>query len=439
MYDFDEIVERRGTGSFKHDNLKEFFGRDNLVPLWVADMDFRTPDFIIDALRERLEHPVLGYTMIPSDYFSTISGWVESLHGWKVNPDHIRFIPGIVKGIWLAIDCFLKPDEKVVIQTPVYHPFRLVPTGMGHKVLYNPLVPVYEDGPGHIDYMHTLDADRRLIGYEMDLDKLDEQLSDPKVRMLVLCNPQNPSGICWDSKTLDCVAMLAVKHNVIVVSDEIHAEMALPGHHHTPFASVSDAAASCSITFMAPSKTFNIAGVVTSYTIVPNDSLRRRFFHFLATGEHDSPNIFSAVATMAAYKQGAQWRNEMLSYVQQNIDFVDCWLKEHIPAIRCLKPQASFLVWLDCRSLGLSQNRLVELFVEKAGLALNDGTIFSSLMTDRSPGPEGRGFMRLNVGCPRSVLQTALVQLGSGPKCTVSYSKGISGCWTASGRPSCER
>ena len=411
MYDFDEIVERRGTDSFKHDSLEEFFGRDNLIPLWVADMDFRTPRFIINALHKRLDQSVLGYTQIPSGYFNTVSEWVESLHGWKVNPDHIRYIPGIVKGLWLAMDCFLKPDDKVVIETPVYHPFRLVPAGMGHEVLYCPLIPVYEDGPGHIDYMHSLDTDRRLIGYEMDLTLLEELFSDPKVRMMILCNPHNPAGICWSREVLDSVAMLACKYNVIVVSDEIHAEMALPGYRHTPFASVSKAAASCSVTFMAPSKTFNIAGVVTSYTIVPDETLRNRFFHFLETGEHDCPNMFSAVAAMAAYRQGAEWRSEMLQYVAQNVQFVDTWMREHIPAIRCLKPQASFLVWLDCRSLGLPQNRLVELFVDKAGLALNDGTMFSSLLPDGTPGPEGRGFMRLNVGCPRSVLKTALERL----------------------------
>jgi cystathionine beta-lyase len=416
MYDFDRIIERRGTDSYKYDNMIPFFGRDDLIPLWVADMDFGTPDFIIDALRKRLEHPVLGYTMPPQDYYDTISNWVESIHSWKVHPNHIRFIPGIVKGIWMAMECFLKPDEKVIIQTPVYHPFRLVPTGMGHKVVYNPLIPVYEDGPGHVDYLNTLDADRRLIGYEMDFNLLEEQMADPSVRMFVLCNPQNPSGICWSHETLDTLAMLACKHNVLVVSDEIHAEMALFGNRHIPFASVSKEAAVCSITFMAPSKTFNIAGVVASYAIVPDTKLRARFFRFLETGEHDSPNIFSAIATMAAYKEGAQWRLDMLNYVEQNILFVDSWFKEHIPSIRCLKPQASFLMWLDCRLLGLSQPQLVKLFTHKAGLALNDGSIFGSTLSDGTQGPEGRGFMRLNVGCPRSVLETALGRLESAMK-----------------------
>ena len=381
-YDFDEIIPRRGSGCVKYDKV----GRKD-IPLWVADMDFRTPDFILDALRSRMDCPVLGYPVTPKDYFPTIARWVRKLHGWEVDPAHMCFIPGIVKGIGLAECALLEKGAKVIIQPPIYHPFRIVSQKNGMEVLYNPLLEVVEDGV--------------LKGYEMDFDSLEECIRQGG-RMLLLSNPQNPSGQCWSRETLVRLAEITSRAGVIVISDEIHAEMAHKGFCHVPYAAVSPEAAANSITFMAPSKTFNIAGVVSSYAIVPDDGLREKFFAFLSANELDYPPIFSTVATMAAYRHGAQWRRQMLRYVEGNIAWVSGFLERNIPGIKALQPQASFLVWLDCRGLGLSQKELVRLFKVKAGLILNDGTMF---------GEQGRGFMRLNVGCPRSVLIEAMSRL----------------------------
>ena len=390
MYNFDEVIERRGSSCLKYDALEERYGRADLIPLWVADMDFKTPDFIVDALRRRLDHPIFGYTM-KGDYFSVLASWVEKLHGWSVKPEEMCYIPGIVKGIGLAQRCFLSPGDQVIIQPPVYHPFRLVPQACGFEVVNNPLIPVY-------------DSDGFLRSYEMDFEGL-EKLIGPRTKMLVLSNPHNPCGICFPKETLAQLAEICCRRGVIVVSDEIHAEMVLGGKRHIPFASVSEDAALCSISFMAPSKTFNIAGIVSSYCIIKNAELREKFFNYLGACELEDPTIFALEATRAAYSdQGLAWRKEMLTYVEGNIDFVCEWFAGNLPEIRPVRPQASFLVWLDCRKLGLEQKDLVDLFINKAGLALNDGAMF---------GPGGEGYMRLNIACPRSLLATALSQLKS--------------------------
>lgn len=389
MYDFDEIIDRRGSRCIKYDTLEAEFGRPDLNALWVADMDFRTPDFILDALRRRLDHPVLGYPTTGSDYFEIVSKWVEDLHGWKVPASCFRYVPGIVKGFGFAQRCFLEPGDKVIIQQPVYHPFRIVPEESGFEVVDNPLRPVY-------------DEEGFLKSYEMDLEDFERKI-DARTKMLVLCNPHNPGGVTFPEETLQALAEICDRRGIIVLSDEIHCEMLLDGVQHHPFASVSEAAARCSITFMAPSKTFNIAGVVSSYTIVQNPELAAKFFKYLESNETDYPPIFSAEATRAAYTEaGKAWRREMLDYVQGNVDFVDGWLRANLPQVRAVRPEASFLIWLDCRKLGLPQPALVDLFVNKARLALNDGTMF---------GPQGAGFMRLNAGCPRANLQAALEAL----------------------------
>ena len=390
MYNFDEVIERRGSSCLKYDALEERYGRADLIPLWVADMDFKTPDFIVDALRRRLDHPIFGYTM-KGDYFSVLASWVEKLHGWSVKPEEMCYIPGIVKGIGLAQRCFLSPGDQVIIQPPVYHPFRLVPQACGFEVVNNPLIPVY-------------DSEGFLQSYEMDFEGL-ERLIGPRTKMLVLSNPHNPCGICFPKETLAQLAEICCRRGVIVVSDEIHAEMVLGGKRHIPFASVSEDAALCSISFMAPSKTFNIAGIVSSYCIIKNAELRDKFFNYLGACELEDPTIFALEATRAAYsEQGLAWREEMLAYVEGNIDFVCEWFAGNLPEIHPVRPQASFLVWLDCRKLALEQKDLVDLFVNKAGLALNDGAMF---------GPGGEGYMRLNIACPRSLLATALSQLKS--------------------------
>ncbi|MEZ3559971.1 MAG: PatB family C-S lyase [Duncaniella sp.] len=384
-YDFDKIIDRRDTGALKVDVLGERYGRPDLLPLWVADMDFETPSFITDALRRRLDHSLFGYTVEPPEYWPAVMRWLADRHGWQVEREWLTYIPGIVKGIGMAINVFVKEDEKVIIQPPVYHPFRLTPEGNRRQVVMNPL----RENPDGT--------------YSMDFDHL-ARVADEKCRMLILSNPHNPAGITWDRDTLHRLAEFCHSRGIIVISDEIHSDMALWDNRHIPFASVSPEAAACSITFGAPSKTFNIAGIVSSYAIVPDAGLRERFYGWLQANELNEPTIFSPIATVAAFTQGDEWRRAMLSYVQDNIDYVIDYCREHLPAIRPLRPQASFLVWLDCRALGLDHDSLIDLFVNKARLALNDGEMF---------GPGGQGFMRLNAGCPRAILTEALTRLST--------------------------
>lgn len=382
-YDFDKVIDRRETGALKLEVLKDRYGSADLLPLWVADMDFETPSFITDALRKRLEHSLFGYTVEPEEYWPTVIRWIATHHDWEVKREWLSYIPGIVKGIGMAINVFVKEDEKVIIQPPVYHPFRLTPQGNGREVVYNPLQE-NEDG-----------------SYRMDFENL-ETVADEKCRMLILSNPHNPAGIVWDKETLARLADFCYRRDILVISDEIHCDMALWNNKHIPFASVSDKAAACSIVFGAPSKTFNIAGIVSSYAVVPNDTIRNRFFSWLKANELNEPTLFAPIATIAAFQQGEPWRKEMLRYIEKNIDFVVDYCMSYLPQIKPLRPQASFLVWLDCRALGLDHDGLVNLFVKKARLALNDGEMF---------GPGGEGFMRMNVASPTSVLRQAMEQL----------------------------
>lgn len=384
-YDFDKVISRKGSGDLKHEVLLERYGDAGLLPLWVADMDFETPQFITDALRRRLDHSLFGYTVEPENLWPTVMEWISDHHGWQVEREWLCYIPGIVKGIGMAVNVFVKPDEKVIIQPPVYHPFRLTPQGNGRKVVYNPL-------------KETSDG-----SYEMDFDQLSE-VADEKCRMLILSNPHNPAGVVWSRETLQRLAHFCHERHIIVVSDEIHCDMTLWGNRHVPFASVSEEAAHCSITFGAPSKTFNIAGIVSSYAIVPDDTLRRRFYTWLTANELNEPPLFAPIATIAAFSEGEEWRRQMLRYVEENIKYLTDFCRNRIPEIRPWTPQASFLVWLDCRGMGLDHAGLLDFFIRKARLALNDGEMF---------GPGGEGFMRINVATPRTILDEALERMAS--------------------------
>lgn len=370
MLSFDTLIDRRGSGALKTDALRERFpmyrnedGRDDLLPMWVADMDFATPDFILDAIRQRLEHPVLGYTIEPADYRPAIIDWVSSHHQWQIQPEWISYIPGVVKGIGTALNLFTNPGDSVAIMEPVYHIFRQVIEGNGRKV-----VGGKEGSPA----------------------------------VFLLSNPHNPIGICWSREWLQELAHYCYENHILVISDEIHADLALFGHKHIPFASVSEEAAMNSITFMAPTKTFNMAGIISAYSVIPNPSIRERYYQWLDTNELSEPNIFAPIATIAAYRKGEAWRQQLIQYIEQNILFVEQYVAQHLPQVKVVRPEASFLVWLDCRALGLSHEALIDLFVNRARLALNDGEMF---------GHGGEGFMRMNVGCPRTVLQQAMERL----------------------------
>ncbi len=381
-YNFDEILNRKGTGALKTDVLQERYGCCDLIPMWVADMDFRTPDFIMEAIRKRCEHEVLGYPCAPEGYFPSIINWLERKHNWTVEIEQLSFIPGIVKGIAFSIMTFTKPGDKIIIQPPVYHPFHLVPQMHQRELLFNPLV--LKDGV-----------------YSMDLEHLRKNI-DKDCKMLILCNPHNPIGITWDAETLKELAKICYENNILVISDEIHSDMAIFGNKHIPFATVSNEARENSITFMAPSKTFNMAGIVSSFAIISNKEIREKLFNFLISCELNNAHIFAYTATQAAYENGDEWLQQILHYVEENILFVDNYIKTNIPKVKVFIPQASFLLWLDCRELNLSQPELIDLFVKKAKLALNSGCMFGS---------EGVGYMRMNIGCSRKIIEQALENL----------------------------
>lgn len=382
--EFDRVYDRSNTDAIALERLDQYFGTKNLMPFWIADNGFATPDFIVEAMRKRLEHPIFGYTAENPNYRRSIIDWVRKRHGWDIQPEWISFIPGIVKGIGMVVNVFLRPGDKVIIQPPVYHPFRLIPEGNGIEVVANPL--------------------KELTGgmYEMDFENLAE-VADENCKLLILCNPHNPAGIVWSRETLVRLADFCAERGILVISDEIHCDMALWGLKHIPFASVSATAAMNSITFQAPSKTFNIAGIVSSYSVVPNNEIRKKFYGWLEANEFNEPNLFAPIATMAAYTdEGNEWRQRMIAYLEENVRFVEEYCRERLPKIRPVRPEASFLIWLDCRDLKLNQKDLVDLFVKKAGLALNDGSMF---------GPQGEGHMRFNVGFPREVIMQALDKL----------------------------
>ncbi len=380
-YNFDEIIDRRGTESVKWDAVSERWGRNDLLPMWVADMDFRTPSFVMNALRKRLEHEVLGYTFACEEWYTSIINWLQNRHGWKVKREELTFMPGIVRGLAFAIQCFTEKGDKVMVMPPVYHPFFLVTEKNKREVVYSPLV--LRDGQYYIDF-----------------DRFRKDIQGCK--LLILSNPHNPGGRVWTREELEQIAEICYESKTLVISDEIHADLTLPPYQHITFALVSEKARQNSLVFMSPSKAFNMPGLASSYCIIENKEICRCFQEYMEASELSEGHLFAYLSVAAAYSNGTEWLDQVLAYIQSNIDFTDAFLSEYIPDIKMIRPQASYLVFLDCRMLGLNQKELVDLFVDGAHLALNDGTMF---------GKEGEGFMRLNVACPRSVLEKALKQL----------------------------
>lgn len=380
-YNFDEIIPRKNSDCLKYDKLQEMFGTDDALSMWIADMDFRTPPFVIEALRRRLDHEVLGYTFCSPQWKPAIQSWVSRHYGWDVKEEEIGFVGGIVPAISFAVQCFTAPNDKILIQPPVYHPYHHVVKDLGRTLVYNPLRLV--NGQFEIDFE---DLERKIVG----------------CKLFLLCNPHNPGGRVWNADELVRIADICARNGVIVISDEIHCDMALTGYKHTVFATVSETAAQNSVTLMAASKTFNIAGLKSSYHIIQNEALRKQYSEYLTRSELDTAHLFATTAVAVAYNEGDEWLAQMLQYVEENIAFLDKYLKENMPKISFIRPQASYLVFLDARELGMPQERLVEFFLKEAKVAMNDGTMF---------GQEGAGFMRMNLGCPRATLQQALEQI----------------------------
>lgn len=379
QYNFDQIIDRRGTDALKIDAVPSIWGRDDLMPLWVADMDFATPPFIVEALRRRLDHEVIGYTVRTPQWASSIVAWQQSRYGWEIQPEWLNFVPGIVPGIAFVISCFTEPGDTVLIQPPVYHPYIHVPANLGRTLRRNRLDLV--DGQ-----------------YQIDFERFERDVRGCK--LFLLCHPHNPGGRVWTEEELCRIAEICHREGVIVVSDEIHADLTLPPYQHVPFAKVSAEAAECSITLMSPSKAFNMAGLTSSYSIISNEALRERFHRHLEHSELNLGHAFAFIGVAAAYSHGTEWLDQMLTYVQGNIDYMEQYLAMSLPQVGMIRPQASYLVFLDFRKLGLPQPKLNKLIVEKARLALNDGAMF-----------EGEGFMRLNAASPRCVIEEAMHRL----------------------------
>ena len=380
-YNFDEVIERRGTDSVKWDGVENVWGRKDLLPMWVADMDFRTPPFVMDALRRRLDHEVLGYTFACEEWYTSICSWLHKRHQWDVTRDMLTFVPGIVRGQAFALQCFTKPGDKVMVMTPVYHPFFLVTERLGREVVYSPL-DLYD---GH---------------YHIDFERFSKDIRG--CRLLIFCNPHNPGGRVWTKEELSQIADICYESGTLVISDEIHADLTLPPYKHSTFALISEKARMNSLVFMSPSKAFNMPGLASSYAIIENDELRHRFQTYMEASEFSEGHLFAYLSVAAAYSHGTEWLDQVIAYIQGNIDYTEHYLKEQVPTIKMIRPQASYLIFLDCRELGLNREELNRLFVEDAHLALNEGTTF---------GKEGEGFMRLNIACPRATLEQALKQL----------------------------
>lgn len=383
LYDFDRIVNRDHTNCVKYDLREVVFGNPDVLPMWVADMDFETPDFARKAVMDRAQHPVYGYHFKDEPYFKAIQGWLHRRHQWEVPVEWMSFVPGVVCGFNMAVMAFTQEGDEVIIQSPVYPPFHHAVSSHQRKLVYNPL----KQGEK---------------GYEMDFELLEKQAKTAK--MLILCNPHNPVGRCWTREELLRVSEICRCNDVLVISDEIHCDLVLPGYKHTPYATLSPEAADRCIVFHAASKTFNLAGLATSTAIIPNKAMRDTYINYVEAMEAHLGNIFGKVATQASMEQGDEWLGQLLQYVQGNIDYVTDFLNANLPRVRFFKPQATYMMWLDFNGYGMSEETLWSKMTQEAQLGFNRGSDF---------GKDGTGFFRINLACPRSTVVEAMRRLKS--------------------------
>lgn len=380
-YGFDDLIDRRGTSCEKYDFVEKYVGAADVLPMWVADTDFATPDFIRDAMQKRLDHPIFGYTEPGESFWQSAIDWHARRHGWKTEREWYAFTPGVVTGLSLAIQAFSEPGDGIIVQSPVYFPFFSSVKKNGRKLLDNQLI-------------------LRHGRYEIDFEDLEAKAKEAK--LLLLCNPQNPSGRVFSKWELDRIAEIAEEHDLVIVSDEIHCDIVYAPHRHIPVASLSLDAQNRTVTLVAPSKTFNVAGLSTSLAIIPNPERKHRFDKVCEQVHTGMPNIFGMTALEAAFTHGDTWLGELMAYLKTTVDHVDGFLKAEAPRVQLIYPEATFLLWLDFRSLGLHPKELKALMLEKAKLGFNEGRIF---------GPSGGGFMRMNIGTPRSNVEEALKRI----------------------------
>ena len=381
-YDFDRVIERRGTSSLKWDFGERLVGMSGLIPLWVADMDFAAPPEIVQALHARIEHGIFGYTLEPESLFDAAAGWLQRRHGWEVLREWMLPSPGVIPALVFAILGLTEPGDGIVIQPPVYYPFPLRVSANGRRVVENPL---------------------KLSGarWEMDLEGL-EKVVDDRTRMLILCSPHNPACRVWDRATLQGLADFCLRRGIVVVSDEIHSDLVMPGFHHVPFASLSNEAAAHSVTLLSATKSFNLAGMGGSLTVIPDAGIRARFDaiqHAISAGP---ANALAAAASEAAWRRGEPWLEELIAYLQANFRFLAAFLSENLPQVTVSPLEGTYLAWLDMRALRLSDDQIRDTLQRGAGLWLDEGRKF---------GTGGEGFQRLNLACPRAILADAAERL----------------------------
>lgn len=386
IYDFDTIIDRSQSDCDKYSSTKALFGTDDVIPMWIADMDFPSGDFIIDALKQRADHKIFGYHCRCERYNQSIINWVATHSGWHIDSSWLEFSPGVVAGVTFAMLGLTKEGDGVLIQPPVYHPFAIAINHNKRKVINNPL-----------RYTEN--------GYVIDFEDLDRKLSQAKV--FLMCNPHNPSGRCFTKEELLKIGELCIKHDVKIISDEIHSDFVYKPHQHIHIASLSPELAERTITLIAPSKSFNIAGFCTAVAIIPNPKLKEIYFDEMLKIHVNNSNIMGAVALEAAYTKGDEWMQQVKTYLEANIDYCLDFIQHNIPTIKCHKPEATFLLWLDFSAWGMKQDELSHFLVEKARLGLNDGAMY---------GAEGIGFQRINIGAPRATIAQAMKQLHAAAK-----------------------
>ena len=382
-FDFDKVVDRKGTNCLKYDFARERKMPEDVLSLWVADMDFPTAPVILEKLHKAVDHGIFGYTEGKEAYFHAVHNWYKDHFGWEVERRWLIKTPGVVFGLAMAVKAYTKEGEGVLIQQPVYYPFSEV-IGDNNRVLVNNSL---KNMDGH---------------YEIDFEDFEKKIVENNVKLFILCNPHNPVGRVWTKEELLKLGEICVKHDVVVVSDEIHGDFIYPGHQHTVFASLSDEIADITITCTAPSKTFNLAGLQISNIFISNTNLRRKFRKEVAAAGYSQVNIMGMVSCQAAYEEGKEWLDQLKDYLAENLDFVRTYLKENIPKVKLIEPEGTYLIWLDFREMGLSKDELENLIVNKAKLWLDSGAVF---------GEDGIGYQRINIACPRATLERALRQL----------------------------
>ena len=383
QYNFDEIIPREGTDAYKLELRNFYFGSNDVLPLWVADMDFKAPPSVIKALQQRANHDIYGYTIRDNKFNDAILNWLRTQHQWSVEVDWIEFSPGVLPSIMVAIHEFSNPGDKVIIQTPVYPPFYSIVTENGRQLLKNRLIET--DGY-----------------YTIDFDLLESQASDPDTKIFILSNPHNPVGRAWNKEELKRMAEICIKHDVLIVSDEIHSDLCLFGNKHWVLANLFPELSDRIITCMAPSKTFNVAGLSTAYAIISNVKLKERFHKRLWAMQLHMGNLFGGIALEAAYNDGAEWLLHLKKYLEENALMVQAFIKENMPEVGFVLPEATYLLWLDFRKWGLSPTKLRKAMIEIGQVGMNDGVSF---------GAEGAGFQRMNIGSPKSVIKEGLERI----------------------------